>query len=176
MNPSRDPGAFARSVPERGFLATLHIALSTLWSALLDNLDEWGSRTNTSGNTFIALRAIQSENKAHRSPDSTPSRFRIIRNAFRAVGGIRSHCSARTRRVGRRTMEVRLRDDPPALVILDGFTAITRLRHRGALGGLLAYRSTRELAISGARFPTPVEAVRRRDLRVPAVPRAAITP
>jgi hypothetical protein len=128
------------------------------------------------GKHLHSVRAIQSENKAHCSPYSTPSRFRIIRNAFRAVGGIRSHCSARTRRVGRRTMEVRLRDDPPALVIVDGFTAITRLRHRGGLGGLLADRYAREPSIPGSRFPTPVEAVRRRDLPVPAVPRAAITP
>jgi hypothetical protein len=55
MNLSRDARAFARSVRERGFPAALHSTLSTLWCALLDEFDDWGSRRNTSGNTFILV-------------------------------------------------------------------------------------------------------------------------
>jgi hypothetical protein len=72
-------------------------------------------------------------------------------------------------------MEVRLREEPPALVGVDGSGAITRSRHpvaRGVRDG----RSTREPAVRGFPVPTRVEVDRRRDGPVPAAPGAAITP
>jgi hypothetical protein len=102
--------------------------------------------------------------------------YRGLRSPTGCCGGILSHSSARTRRVGRSTIEVLLRDDPPAYVIGEMSTAIAHLRRPGALGGLLADCCTREVSIAGSRFPAPVEVFRRRDLPVAAAPSAAITP
>ncbi|HEV8455463.1 MAG TPA: class I SAM-dependent methyltransferase [Gemmatimonadales bacterium] len=82
---ARHGRAFARSIRERGFLPSLRIALSTLWCAALDTLDERAYRSNTAGNTPIQLAEIRSENKTHCSPYSTPSQFRLIRKSFKAV-------------------------------------------------------------------------------------------
>ena len=67
---SRHARAFARSTRERGLLATLHIAISTLWWTLLDNIDERVYRTATSEDVPIY---------------STPSQYRIIKKALKAV-------------------------------------------------------------------------------------------
>ena len=85
----KDARAFVRSIRERGLLPSLHIGLSTLWCAYLDQLDEWTYRTNTSGNVPIASLEIPSENKAHSGPYSTPSQFRIMKKAFKAVTELR---------------------------------------------------------------------------------------
>ena len=85
----KDVWAFVRSIRERGVLSSLHIALSTLWCAFLDQLDEWTYRTNTSGGVPLASLEIPSENKAHAGPYSTPSQFRIMKKAFKAVTELR---------------------------------------------------------------------------------------
>src|ERR1044071_5679866 len=84
-----DARAFVRSIRERGLLSSLHIALSTLWCAFLDHLDEWTYRTNTSGGVLIASLEIPSENRAHSGPYSTPSQFRVMKKAFKAVTELR---------------------------------------------------------------------------------------
>src|ERR1041385_854921 len=81
--------AFARKVRERGLLPTLRIALSTLWCAGLDALDERRYRTNTAGNIPVESLEIRSENKAHASPFTSPSQFRVMRKAFQAVRELR---------------------------------------------------------------------------------------
>jgi hypothetical protein len=73
-------------------------------------------------------------------------------------------------------MEVRLREEPPALVGVDGSGAITRSRHPVARAGVRDGRSTREPAVRGSPVPTRVEVDRRRDGPVPAAAGAAITP
>lgn len=85
----RDARAFVRSIRERGLLSSLHIGLSTLWCAFLDQLDERIYRTNTSGGVPIASLEIPSENKTHSGPYSTPSQFRIMKKAFKAVMELR---------------------------------------------------------------------------------------
>src|ERR1041384_6855941 len=85
----KDVWAFVRSIRERGVLSSLHIALSTLWCAFLDQLDEWTYRTNTSGGVPLASLEIPSENKAHAGPYSTPSQFRIMKKAFKAATELR---------------------------------------------------------------------------------------
>jgi hypothetical protein len=82
--------AFARKVRERGLLPTLRIALSTLWCAGLDALDERRYRTNTAGNIPVESLEIRSENKAHASPFTSPSQFRVMRKAFQAVRELRA--------------------------------------------------------------------------------------
>ena len=81
--------AFARKVRERGFLPTLRIALSTLWCAGLDALDERRYRTNTASNIPVESLEIHSENKVHASPFTSPSQFRVMRKAFEAVRELR---------------------------------------------------------------------------------------
>ena len=84
-----DARAFVRSIRERGLLSSLHIGLSTLWCAFLDQLDERIYRTNTSGGVPIASLEIPSENKTHSGPYSTPSQFRVMKKAFKAVTELR---------------------------------------------------------------------------------------
>lgn len=81
--------AFSQSIRERGFLATFHIAISTLWCILLDNFDEWVYRTNTSGDVPLESLAIKSANKAYAQPFSSPSQYRLIRKALKKVIKVR---------------------------------------------------------------------------------------
>src|SRR5881409_2748116 len=95
---------------------------------------------------------------------------RGVRSPPGSRGGVRSRCSARTRRADRRAMAVRLGNDPPAIVLVDGFTELAWLRYPGSLDGLIADRCPRELSAPGSHFPTPVEVSRLSGLPVPAAP------
>ena len=81
--------AFARSIRERGLLPSLRIVVSTLWCTALDRLDERVYRTNTEGSIPVESLEIHSENKAHSGPFTSPSPFRVMRKAFRAVRDLR---------------------------------------------------------------------------------------
>jgi SAM-dependent methyltransferase len=85
----RNASGFAKSVRERGALATLRIAASTMWCTLLDVLDERTYRTNTAGNVPLESLEIRSENKAHAAECCSPSPFRLIQKALRAVQAFR---------------------------------------------------------------------------------------
>ena len=80
---------FAESTRDRGIVTTLHIASSTIWCNSLDNLDEWVYRTRTSGDVSLETLQIQSPNKAHATPFSSPSHYRIIRKTLKALGKLR---------------------------------------------------------------------------------------
>src|ERR1041384_1555511 len=81
--------AFVRKVRERGLLPTLRIALSTLWCAGLDALDERRYRTNTAGNIPAESLELHSANKTHASASPSPSQFRVMRKAVQAVREVR---------------------------------------------------------------------------------------
>ena len=80
---------FAESTRDRGIVTTLHIASSTIWCNSLDNLDEWVYRTRTSVDVSLETLQIQSPNKAHATPFSSPSHYRIIRKTLKALGKLR---------------------------------------------------------------------------------------
>ncbi len=78
-----------RSIRTRGLLATVRVASGTVWCSVLDRFDEWRYRTNTSQGVPLASLEIQSENKAHATPYSSPSQYRIMKKAFRMLKQLR---------------------------------------------------------------------------------------
>lgn len=67
----------------------------------------------------------------------------------------------------RERMERTLQTNPPAFIIVDGFTEVTYLRQLPGLRATIDERYTLGLSVPGTRFGTPVEVFRLRDDFVP---------